>query len=329
MKLAPSWTQGVPYLPSVRKLFESSGGIGINHVSLLAQFKDYAAENHLDVTEDDADTGIYRIRTLMNQLCNHKTKSRRCSDTKTPQHARCHYQTLHDKFSPTDEDNTMTDEEQIECLGTPPRLPAPLIDVDAMEISDSDDDGEAAVLSSSNPNLAALLAETHGDDDDSQRSAPTHRNLRRKSYKQPPVSTIVEAEVASRLSASAITSLAGVGGGGVDKKQWMVLNASLKEREKEKRRPKGGERQPMKAMKAMKAMKRMGKERVEFKVYIKRVHSAAYHLERAAQLSAGKSAAHAKSAACRAGCEATQKLRTDTANGVPLPAFVLLPGAVL
>ena len=316
MKLAPNWTQGVPYIPCARKLFESSGGVGINHVQLLAQFIDYAKENHLDVTDDDADTGIYRIRTLMNQLCNHVTKSRRCSDTKIPLHMRRHYQVLYDSLNTNADhnDDGIEEPDQIVCLGTPPRPSVPLIDVEALEISDDDGNGETSVLVSANPKIAALL-----DDDSSGDESPRRTRIMCKTTRP----SIADD---SRLSASEITTLVAAGSGDVGKQGWMQLNAKLKEQEKEKRKgrgPKaaaggggggGGGRKPppmkaMKAMKSMKAIKACGlPTQVSYPAYEKRIHSMAYHSVRNAQLLAGKSADQAKRARQRAGREATHKL---------------------
>ena len=74
MKHAPKWKEIAPYRQLIFKLLCASDGRSINQVSLLAHFKAWLAPNAFN--PQNAEDSAYRMRAVINQIINHKTKDK-------------------------------------------------------------------------------------------------------------------------------------------------------------------------------------------------------------------------------------------------------------
>ena len=200
-KLTPSWEKGVKLLPAVTALFKVTGYRTILHLDFLEHFKKWVALNNTDLPENVIEDSSYKVRGLMSQLCNFKQKHINAAESPIPRAHRQEYQWLYDRLLAPEEDD-------IVCLGTPPRN-GPLARIDVSSDT-SDDNGD--VLASSNPQIAALLAPVLTDDE----SIGEKRQRTRIAGKAPD-GNFSAASSGSALSDECITDLAKVGGGPVSK----------------------------------------------------------------------------------------------------------------
>ena len=76
MKHSPDWTKAKDYAKCLSKLLDASDGNRINQVSLLECAKKWNDEGSLGLSYENLEKGCYKLRTIINQVGNHKTKTR-------------------------------------------------------------------------------------------------------------------------------------------------------------------------------------------------------------------------------------------------------------
>ena len=308
-KNAPKWAAMAPYRRVLDCLVTHSGGACVNQKSFLA-----AARKNNEIwghTESELEIAVYRIRAMLCQMANHKSK-----DRVVPMVHRSKFQTIFDKLvvfkgngskangihngaapgDDDDHDDDDDDDDDIMCLGT---LAKKEPDVVVIDEGDTPVDLQLVVratLTDADPALQVLL--------DSK--IPRRRCTR----KQNPIFAGFEACSAvctqiAGLDIAALQDLAKPSGTSVVSPQaYRTMNADLKKQGKNK----GGEKAPKKKQKTTKK-KKVGKSMkktitkhiagsIPFQTYLKREHSRVWHSERNYQRSVlGKNDADAKAAA--------------------------------
>ena len=73
-KHSPKWDEAKQYVPCLARVLQFSGGLGVNQVSMVAGSKEWAAK--LDISTEALEAGVYRLRAMLSQLSNMKSKNR-------------------------------------------------------------------------------------------------------------------------------------------------------------------------------------------------------------------------------------------------------------
>ena len=77
MKLAPDWGAGAIYMGTINKLLEASEGKRVNQVSFFKLAKKWVYDEDIAIADDKVESGVYRLRAIINELGNHKAKTRK------------------------------------------------------------------------------------------------------------------------------------------------------------------------------------------------------------------------------------------------------------
>ena len=88
MKHAPRWEEMNPYRTVIMSILTSSKGRNVNQKTFSEAAVQFLRDHNIEVGNAEADEGVYRIRVMVSQLLNHKTKKRRVPRTWKRQYAR-------------------------------------------------------------------------------------------------------------------------------------------------------------------------------------------------------------------------------------------------
>lgn len=75
-KHVPKWGEAQQYVPCLARILQHSGGLRINQVSFFQGAKKFNEDRKLDINEKAIEEGSYRVRAILCQLANMKTKKR-------------------------------------------------------------------------------------------------------------------------------------------------------------------------------------------------------------------------------------------------------------
>ena len=327
-KHSPKWQHCSKYKPAVAKLFEFSGGKNANQNYFSAAAKQYSLDHSLGLTPDAIEQGIYRFRTLVSQLINHKAKGRTI-----PKQWQRLWQTLYDSIDV--ETNAVEDEDaNADILYVGPVETPEAVVIDLTSELAEDDLYYANILKSDDPVLQQLLSgEQKGGREVAQQNSEAGNRRRRRSSKQPehPLSKTI-----GGMDTTTLQSLISEPANRVSPKAWATLNASLKKKTGKKggRKKKGGDKPKQKKVKNTDANK--GKKtskgnkpsdgeavtKISFTTYCKRKHSNAWHAKFKEAEAAGKPTATAQQLASEAARKVTADLRADR-DAKRLPDWVI------
>ena len=219
-KHSPKWQHCSKYRPAVAKLFEFSGGRNANQNSFFAAAKQYNLDHSLGLTPDALEKGIYRLRTIVSQLINHKVKERT-----VPRQWQRAWQVLYEGIradtTPDDQDDANAD---IVYLG-PVILPEAVV-VDLTSELLEDDWYEKNVLQSDDPVLQRLLSGEEPGESDVGADNRTRRRRRRKQPEQALSKSI------GGMDTATLQSLISDPVNQIAPKAWAALNSSLKKDKK-------------------------------------------------------------------------------------------------
>ena len=282
----------------------------------FAAAKQYGLDHSLELTPDAIEKGIYRFRTIVAQLINHKVKERTI-----PKQWQRVWQTLYDSIE-VETSPAVEDEDAIVYMGPVERPEAVVVDLTS-ELAE-DDFCYEHVLKSEDPVLQQLLCGEQREDEAGNRK-------RRRGRKQPeqPLSKTIRG-----MDTTALQSLISQPVNQVSPKAWATLNVSLKGKkgggkkkgvakpnQKKAAKKQDGEKGE-KTSKGKKASDGGAMQKISFKVYCKRKHSTAWHAAFKAAEAAGKPTTTAQQLASETARKVTADLRADR-DAERLPDWVI------
>eukprot|EP00959_Pyramimonas_sp_CCMP1952_P456915 9473957-Pyramimonas_sp.AAC.1 len=171
MKAAVSWMAANRYRSALSLSLLKSNGLCLNQQSFYKAALKFVSEHGIDIVSDEVERGVYRFRTIISQFGNMKSKGRGIPRQWRKEFSMIlgmvastdeeHPRSISSKMgTPAIEDEAAADsDDDVICMGTPPRKPVPVLDVEAPVDTCSKD----ALMTSSNPELQKILEEAFQD----------------------------------------------------------------------------------------------------------------------------------------------------------------------
>eukprot|EP00959_Pyramimonas_sp_CCMP1952_P456474 9473220-Pyramimonas_sp.AAC.1 len=301
-KGAVKWEAANSFRPALTLLLQKSGGANVNQASFCKAAKKFNRDKGLGIDDAHLEKGILLFRAIVSQMRNMVSKERQ-----VPRQWRKEFALLLGLVKkPECETAAIADDadQDLVVLGTPPRVPAPYVEIP----SESEDIDNDQLRATANPELKAIL-----DAAFDAGGTPTTEKKKRIGTKSHDPAWALEV---GGVPLAEVKSLVEPPSQAVAPSAFAALNKDMKTSKLTKAMKCTKNSKPMKAMKVMKASKRkdpkktMHKpakwDKVPFAVWRKRLHSTAYHTEKNRCLKMGMS----KEEACnRAGISGRAKIQ--------------------